>query len=232
MLLYSSPNIGCRSVTCVVRIWRQPSVLFTMCPQHQLWLLDVEPSATLGQSRLSPTGSSAVRLGRQPTVTSQSCQPWEGRVAVRFKSYHQVGCDWTLLDEQALACAYLSSLPILAVVYRFLLPFLPSYRQPTDLPQSTDFYRFFSRIYRILIFSTDLFVISCKLCSHKCYFRVLMVKSVKKFLYLNFQATCNVLAQWVKCRWLVVAHFVPQGNFQMLTGMLVRNSYKREWYIV
>ena len=23
------------------------------------------------------------------------------------------------------------------------LPFLPSYRQPTDLPQSTDFYRFF-----------------------------------------------------------------------------------------
>ena len=38
---------------------------------------------------------------------------------------------------------YLSSLPILAVVYRFSLPFLPSYRQPTDLPQSTDFYRFF-----------------------------------------------------------------------------------------
>ena len=46
-----------------------------------------------------------------------------------------------------------------------------------------------------------------------------MVKSVKNFLYLNFQATCNVLAQWVKCRWLVVAHFLPQGNFQMLTGM-------------
>ena len=39
--------------------------------------------------------------------------------------------------------AYLSSLPILAVVYRFFLPFLPSYRQPIDLPQSTDFYRFF-----------------------------------------------------------------------------------------
>ena len=50
------------------------------------------------------------------------------------------------------------------------LPFLPSYRQPTDLPQSTGFYRFFRR-------STDLFVISCKLCSHKCYFHVLMVKS-------------------------------------------------------
>ena len=29
------------------------------------------------------------------------------------------------------------------IVYRFFLPFLPSYRQPTDLPQSTDFYRFF-----------------------------------------------------------------------------------------
>ena len=50
-------------------------------------------------------------------------------------------------------------------------------------------------------------------------FHVLMVKSVKNFLYLNFQATCNVLARWVKCRWLVVAHFLLQGNFQMLTGM-------------
>ena len=39
------------------------------------------------------------------------------------------------------------------------------------------------------------------------------------FLYITFQATCNVLAQWVKRRWLVVAHFLPQGNFQMLTGM-------------
>ena len=48
-----------------------------------------------------------------------------------------------------------------------------------------------------------------------------MVKSVKFFLYLNFQTTCNVLAQWVKCRWLVVAHFLPQGNFQMLTGMAI-----------
>ena len=115
--------------------------------------------------------------------------------------------------------AYLSSLPIWAVVYRFCLPFLPSY-PPTY--RFTTIYRFlpiFSRIYRILIFSTDLFVISCKLCSHKCYFHVLMVTSVKKILYLDFQATCNVLAQWVKCRWLVVAHFLPQGNFQMLTGM-------------
>ena len=80
------------------------------------------------------------------------------------------------------------------------LPFLPCYCQPTDLPQSTDFYRFFSLIYRIIIFCTDLFVILCKLCSHKCYFHVLMVKSVNNFLYLNVQATCNVLAQWVKCR--------------------------------
>ena len=44
------------------------------------------------------------------------------------------------------------------------------------------------------------------------------------FLYLNFQATCNVLAQWVKCRLLVVAHFLPQGNFQMLIGMLESDS--------
>ena len=108
--------------------------------------------------------------------------------------------------------SYLSSLPIFFTFFTFLPP---TYR-------FTTIYRFlpiFSQIYRILIFSTDLFVISCKLCSHKCYFHVLMVKSVKIFLYLNFQATCNVLAQWVKCRWLVVAHFLPQGNFQMLTGM-------------
>ena len=104
------------------------------------------------------------------------------------------------------------SLPIFVTFFTFLPP---TYR-------FTTIYRFlpiFSRIYRILIFSTDLFVISCKLCSHKCYFHVLMVKSVNKFLYLNFQATCNVLAQWVKCRRLVVTHFLPQGNFQMLTGM-------------
>ena len=117
---------------------------------------------------------------------------------------------------------YLSSLPILAVVYWFFLPFLPSYHQPTDLPQSTDFYRFF-RIYRILIFFYRSF----------CYFMSIMLSQMLfsctygekcmtrswNFLYLNFQATCNVLAQWVKCRWLVVAHFLPQGNFQMLTGM-------------
>ena len=42
--------------------------------------------------------------------------------------------------ENNVGCAYLSSLLILAVVYRFFLPFLPSYRQPTDLPQSTDFF--------------------------------------------------------------------------------------------
>ena len=85
------------------------------------------------------------------------------------------------------------SLPIFFTFFTFLPP---TYR-------FTTIYRFlpiFSRFYRILIFSTDLFVISCKLCSHKCYFHVLMVKSVKNFLYLNFQATCNVLAQWVKCR--------------------------------
>ena len=52
-----------------------------------------------------------------------------------------------------------------------------------------------------------------------CTYGEKCVKRSWNFLYLNFQATCNVLAQWVKCRWLVVAHFLPQGNFQMLTGM-------------
>ena len=59
------------------------------------------------------------------------------------------------------------SLPIFFTFFTFLPP---TYR-------FTTIYRFlsiFSRIYRILIFSTDLFVISCKLCSHKCYFHVLM----------------------------------------------------------
>ena len=115
------------------------------------------------------------------------------------------------------------SLPIFFTFFTFLPP---TYRFTTIY----QFLPIFSRIYRILIFSTDLFVISCKLCSHKCYFHVLMVKSVKNFLYLNFQATCNVLAQWVKCRWLVVAHFLPQGNFQMLTGMKIRTGRVKYMY--
>ena len=70
--------------------------------------------------------------------------------------------------------AYLSSLPILAVVYRFF--YLPTANLPIyhNLPISTDF---FADLPNFNFFSTDLFVISCKLCSHKCYFHVLMVKS-------------------------------------------------------
>ena len=83
---------------------------------------------------------------------------------------------------------YLSSLPILAVVYRFF--YLPTANLPIyhNLPISTDFFADlpnFNFFYRNLFCDTEcssiLFVISCKLCSHKCYFHVLMVKSASPY---------------------------------------------------
>ena len=44
----------------------------------------------------------------------------------------------------ALDLLSLFSIPVKSTDFGGSLPiFLPSYRQPTDLPQSTDFYRFF-----------------------------------------------------------------------------------------
>ena len=77
--------------------------------------------------------------------------------------------------------AYLSSLPILAVVYRFF--YLPTANLPIyhNLPISTDFFADLPNFNFDTECSAILFVISCKLCSHKCYFHVLMVKSASPY---------------------------------------------------
>ena len=87
-------------------------------------------------------------------------------------------CDSVLTGNPTLA--YLSSLPILAVVYRFFYLF---YLPTANLP-----------IYHNLPISTDFFA---DLPNFNFFLPIFLLFHVN---YALTNVTCNVLAQWVKCR--------------------------------